>query len=110
MPYVYILKCANNSYYTGSTVDLAHRLAQHQAGTYGGYASKRLPVTLVWSQEVQTDNEAFLLERKLKGWSRAKEEALIRGDFGGLHEIVRGEWVREWKAKACEGDGSSSSS
>ena len=77
MPYIYILKCADDSYYVGSTVNLAQRFAQHQAGTYGGYTSKRLPVTLLWSQEVQTDNDAFLLERKLKGWSRVKREALI---------------------------------
>jgi predicted GIY-YIG superfamily endonuclease len=105
MPYIYILKCADNSYYTGSTTDLALRLAQHNAGTYGGYTSKRLPVILVWSQDVQTDNEAFLLERKLKGWSRSKKEALIRGDFARLHKIVHGEWVREWEAKAHVGDG-----
>ena len=110
MPYIYILKCADNSYYVGSTVDLAHRFAQHQAGTYGGYTSKRLPVTLLWSQEVQTDNEAFLLERKVKGWSRVKKEALIRGDFQKVHEIVHDEWVRECEVNQFKsGDDSSSS-
>lgn len=47
MPYVYILRCADGSYYTGSTSDLEHRLAEHGAGFYGGYTSKRLPVELV---------------------------------------------------------------
>ena len=110
MPHIYILKCADDSYYTGSTVDLVLRLAQHQAGTYGGYTSNRLPVVLVWSQEVQTDGEAFLLERKIKGWSRAKKEALIRGDFQKIHAIVHDEWVKEWEAKQFEGGGSASSS
>jgi putative endonuclease len=110
MSYVYMLKCNDDSYYIGSTVNLTLRLAQHQAGTYGGYTSKRLPVTRVWSQEVQTDDQAFLLERKLKGWSRAKKEALIHGDFQRIHEIVHGEWVREWEVKQIEGDGSASPS
>lgn len=108
MPYVYILQCRDNSYYVGSTVDLTHRLVQHQAGTYGGYTSKRRPVLLRWSQEVPTENDAFLLERKLKGWSRAKKEALIRGEFETLHRIVRSEWDRERKSNGYAHDESSS--
>ena len=50
---------------------------------------------LVWSQEVQTDNDAFLLERKIKGWSRAKKMALIRNDYQAIHAIV----VRERKQR-----------
>ncbi len=88
MHYVYMLRCADDSYYIGSTSDLEHRLAEHQAGFYGGYTSKRLPVELVWSQDFPTEHVAFLTERQIKGWSRAKKEALIRGDWDGLHEIV----------------------
>ena len=88
MPFVYILLCSDNSYYTGSTVHLEDRLAQHQNGIYEGYTSSRRPVQLVWSQEVQTDNDAFHFERKIKGWSRAKKMALIRGDYLAIHEIV----------------------
>ena len=91
MHYVYILKCADNSYYTGSTSDLEHRLAEHRVGLYKGYTSKRLPVHLVWSQEFPTEHEAFITERQVKGWSRQKKEALIRGDWDDLHEIVRQE-------------------
>lgn len=94
MPFVYILLCADQSYYTGSTVNLEDRLAQHQAGVYEGYTSARRPVQLVWSQEVQTDNDAFLLERKIKGWSRAKKMALIRGDIHAIHDIVKSERQR----------------
>lgn len=96
MLFVYILLCADNSYYTGSTVNLADRLAQHQNGIYEGYTSSRRPVQLVWSQEVHTDNDAFYLERKIKGWSRAKKMELIRGDYQAIHEIV----ARERKQRA----------
>lgn len=91
MHYVYILKCADGSYYTGSTSDLEHRLAEHQAGFYRGYTSTRLPVELVWSAEFPTENDAFLIEHQIKGWSRAKKEALIRSNWDELHGIVQRE-------------------
>ena len=97
MPFVYILLCADNSYYTGSTVNLELRLAQHQTGFYQGYTSSRRPVQLVWSEEVPTDNDAFLLERKIKGWSRAKKMALIRRDFHAIHEVIEEERRRRPK-------------
>ena len=89
MHYVYILRCSDNSYYTGSTGNLERRLEEHRTGFYQGYTSTRLPVELVWSDEFPTENEAFLTERQIKGWSRAKKEALIRGDWDGLHDIVK---------------------
>ncbi len=106
MHYVYILKCSDGSYYIGSTSNLEFRLAQHQAGVLGGYTSTRLPVELVWSEAFQTEHDAFLAERQIKGWSRAKKEALIRGDWDGIHEIVKQERkTREAEkrnqAKAC---------
>ena len=93
MPYyVYILKCADGSYYTGSTDDLVKRLWQHQEGiTPSSYTFSRRPVELAWSEEVATYHEALTHERQIKGWSRAKKEALIRGDFEGIHEIVKTE-------------------
>jgi predicted GIY-YIG superfamily endonuclease len=99
MLYVYILKCADNSYYTGMTADLQHRFVQHQSGVYEGYTSTRLPVQLVWSQAVQTENEAFTLEKQIKGWSRAKKEALIHNDFGEIHAIVTAERKQRKKQK-----------
>ncbi|MGB7873055.1 MAG: GIY-YIG nuclease family protein [Anaerolineales bacterium] len=93
--YVYILKCADGSYYTGSTDDLSKRLWQHQEGvTPGSYAFSRRPVELVWNEEVSTYREALTHERQIKGWSRAKKEALIRNDFEGIHEIVKDERKR----------------
>ena len=87
--WVYILKCADGSYYTGSTNDLALRLAQHQAGEGGVYTRSRLPVELVFGQEFPSEHQAFLRERQVKGWSRAKKEALIRGDFDELVRLAK---------------------
>lgn len=90
--YVYILECSDGSYYVGSTTNLERRLAEHQTGLpEKSYTSSRLPVKLVWSAEFPSDNDAFLRERQIKGWSRAKKEALIRGDWDGIHEIVKRE-------------------
>ena len=91
MPYVYILKCADDSYYVGSTANLERRLAEHQAGLVKGYTESRRPVELAWSCNFPTGNDAFLRERQIKGWSRVKKEALIRGDWDGLHEVVKQE-------------------
>jgi predicted GIY-YIG superfamily endonuclease len=91
MPFVYILECADGSYYTGSTVDLEMRMAQHQTGYFKGYTSSRLPVELIWHQEFPSEHDAFVCERQIKGWTRAKKEALIRGDFAAIHEIVKAE-------------------
>jgi len=87
--WMYILKCADNSYYTGSTNNLELRLAQHRAGEGGVYTAKRLPVTLVYSCEFESEHEAFLREWQVKGWSRKKKEALIRGDFEALVELSK---------------------
>jgi predicted GIY-YIG superfamily endonuclease len=102
MPFVYILKCADGSYYTGSTIDLDMRIAQHRAGYFKGYTSSRLPVELVWQQDFSTEHEAFLCERQVKGWSRAKKEALIRGDFDAIHEIVKTERRRREAKKSAQ--------
>ena len=91
MHHVYILKCSDSSYYTGSTSNLERRMSQHQIGLLKGYTSSRLPVELVWSAEFATEHEAFLCERQIKGWSRAKKEALMRGDFDAIHAIVKQE-------------------
>lgn len=89
--FVYILKCADGSYYTGSTHNLEKRFEEHQSGELQGYTSSRLPVKLVWSNEFPNYNEAFLAERQVKGWSRVKKEALIRDDFDLIHQIVKQE-------------------
>ncbi len=91
MPWVYILRCSDRSYYIGSTTDLERRLWEHQTGFYKGYTSSRLPVELVWSADFPTEHDAFLFERQVKGWTRAKKEALIQGEWNRIHEIVKQE-------------------
>lgn len=87
----YLVRCNDGSYYAGHTDDLERRLAQHQTGALGGYTARRRPVVLVWSDTFQTRDEAFAIERRLKGWSRAKKEALIAGDWERISELARSE-------------------
>ena len=86
---VYLLRCNDGSYYVGHTEDLEFRLAQHQAGALGGYTAKRRPVTLAWCDSFAERDQAFWIERKLKGWSRAKKEALIAGDWELIQALAR---------------------
>jgi putative endonuclease len=88
--HVYILRCADGSYYVGSArLGLDRRLSEHNNGTYGGYTSKRLPVTLVWSEHFLDITDAIAVERQIKGWSRAKKEALMRGDFDLIRQLSK---------------------
>ena len=88
--FVYILRCADGSYYTGKTqATLEQRIAEHQAGKHDGYTAQRLPVELVFHQECQRIQDAIALERKIKGWSRAKKEALIEGKFSLLPKLSK---------------------
>ena len=87
---VYILLCADGSYYTGHTDDLDDRFAKHVDGTFGGYTARRRPVKLAYHAECSTREEALSRERQLKGWSRAKKEALIQGDWAQLRTLSRG--------------------
>ena len=75
--YMYILECADGSYYTGSTTNLALRLAQHQAGEGANHTKKKLPVRLVYFEIYQRIDEAFYREKQVQGWRRKKKEALI---------------------------------
>jgi putative endonuclease len=87
--YAYLLRCSDGSYYAGHTEDLEHRLSQHQCGALGGYTARRLPVTLVWSEDFESRDDAFWVEQQLKGWSRAKKEALIAGDWEAISRLAR---------------------
>ncbi|WP_417622750.1 GIY-YIG nuclease family protein [Parasphingorhabdus sp.] len=87
--YVYILKCSDSSFYTGHTDNLEQRFAQHQSGFFTGYTYKRRPVELVWSEYFSTRYEALEAEKRIKGWTRAKKQALIDGDWELLSELSR---------------------
>lgn len=101
LPYaVYILKCSDGTYYTGLTKELQARVREHNKGVHpGSYTFRRRPVNLVWRIITDSYQEAFQWEHQIKGWSRAKKEALIRGDIEGIHEIVVTERKKREKAK-----------
>ncbi|MFH1254703.1 MAG: GIY-YIG nuclease family protein [bacterium] len=87
MFYVYILRCNDGSYYTGHTDNIEARVSQHQQSLIKDcYTITRLPVTIVFVQQFFSREAAFIAERKIKGWSRRKKEALMKGDW---KEIIR---------------------
>jgi len=95
MPFwLYILRCADGAYYTGHTDNLELRIAQHEQGTFEGYTSMRKPLVLAYSQEFSSREEALAAEMQVKRWSRAKKEALIRGDFDALRQAARKSFKR----------------
>ena len=89
MAFTYMLRCSDGTYYVGSTHNLELRMWQHENGDDGAsYTRHRRPVTLVWSAEFEHIGAAFAVEKQVQGWSRAKREALIRGDFDALPELA----------------------
>ncbi|PWE18451.1 hypothetical protein DDZ18_02260 [Marinicauda salina] len=101
--WVYILRCADGSYYTGLArgPDLARRMAEHEAGEGADYTRRRLPVELVFSQHFARIEDAIEAERRIKGWSRAKKEALIAGRFDLLPDLS----ARGFRPAADDADG-----
>lgn len=85
--FVYILKCSDDSYYTGVTNNLERRIQEHQNGMIKGYTSNRLPVKLVYSERFLDVNDAIKVEKQIKGWNRKKKEALITGNFDLLVKL-----------------------
>ena len=91
---VYILQCANGQYYVGSTNNLIRRIDEHQLADealYRGakYTKAHQPVMLVYTEEYEDDHKARMREQQLHGWSRAKKEALIKGDIEKLKDLSR---------------------
>jgi len=95
MPWMYILRCADGSYYVGSTVNLEQRLWQHQQGEGAKYTARRLPIELVYSEECSRVDEAYQREKQIQGWSRAKREALIRGDYDDVSRLAKKQFKKE---------------
>ncbi|MDD0823072.1 GIY-YIG nuclease family protein [Mannheimia sp. AT1] len=87
--WMYILKCSDGSYYTGSTKNLEVRLYEHQSGKGAQYTQKRLPVELVYCEEFERIDLAFYREKQVQGWSRAKKEALISNRYEMLPELSK---------------------
>jgi putative endonuclease len=92
MGYMYILKCRDNSYYTGSTVDLDQRLWQHKNGEGANFTKRRLPVELIYYEEYSRIDEAFYREKQVQGWTRRKKEALIEGRTDELPQLAKKIW------------------
>jgi putative endonuclease len=90
MPWVYMLRCRDGSFYVGSTTHLEERVHQHQIGMGAAYTRNRRPVELVWAHETERVAEAFGLEKQIQNWSRAKRIALIEGRFDDLPGLARG--------------------
>lgn len=88
--WTYILKCADGSYYTGHTDNMEQRFAQHESGFFRGcYTYDKRPLELVWADDFQTRDDALSAERRIKGWSRGKKEALVRGDFAAIQRLAK---------------------
>ena len=87
--YVYILECADNSFYTGVTNDVGRRFIEHQSGLHeNSYTYSRRPLKLVYCKQFRSPIEAINYEKQLKGWSKAKKIALINNDLKSLHELA----------------------
>ena len=84
--YMYILECANGSYYTGSTRNLFKRVAAHQKGKGANYTKKHLPVSLVYFEEFDRIWKAFYREKQIQRWTNNKKSALVRGKIEELKE------------------------
>ncbi|MCD8416648.1 GIY-YIG nuclease family protein [Tenacibaculum finnmarkense genomovar finnmarkense] len=88
--YVYILKCSDNSYYTGVTSNLQERLIEHKNGKHkNSYTFKRRPLNLVFYSEFTNIELAIEKEKQLKKWSKVKKEALINDKFEKLPNLAK---------------------
>jgi len=98
--YMYILKCDNGSYYTGSAKYLEKRIAEHQDGEGANYTRKYPPVKLVYYEEFDRIDTAFYREKQIQGWSRKKKEALINGRVDLLHSLAKCKNETHYKNRA----------
>ena len=87
--WAYMLHCRGGYFCTGHTDEFERRIAEHQSGTIPGFTKDHRPVELVWSQEFVTRDEAKAAEKRIKGWTRAKKLALIRGDWERISMLAR---------------------
>lgn len=87
--YVYILKCSDGKFYTGSTVNLEKRLWEHQNGFGANFTKKSLPVELMYVEEFSEIEKAYMREKQIQGWSHKKKVALIERNFEKVHEFAK---------------------
>jgi len=87
--YMYILKCSDGTYYTGSTKYIDIRIKQHNEGRGANYTKKRLPVELIYYEEYERIDHAFYREKQVQNWSRKKKEALIKGELEEIKFLAK---------------------
>ena len=97
--FVYILKCSDDTFYTGSTIDLERRINEHNSGLGANYTKKRLPEELVYVEEYSRIDEAFNREKQIQRWSQKKKIALINGEIEELESIAVCRNVTHFKNK-----------
>ena len=106
VPWAYILRCADDSYYVGSTLNLEHRVMQHNSPDQGAiYTRSRRPVYVAWSGWFDRVEDAYRFEKQVQGWSRKKREALIRGDWTALPGLARRAPVQRRATQPAGGEG-----
>jgi len=103
--WAYLLRCGDGSFYAGHTDALEARIGAHVAGRGGDYTARRQPVMLVWSQDFPSRIEALTAERQIKGWSRAKKEALIANDWARVSQLATSRGTRASTGSARTGGG-----
>jgi putative endonuclease len=105
MPHVYILRCSDDSFYVGSTWDLERRVSEHNLGLGAAYTRRRRPVELVWSAAYDRVDEAYAMEKRIQGWSRAKRQALIDGCTDALSTLASRSWAARRARRPDSGPG-----
>ncbi|RYB94329.1 GIY-YIG nuclease family protein [Nocardioides oleivorans] len=107
MPHVYILRCSDDSFYVGSTWHLERRVSEHNLGIGAAYTRRRRPVTLVWCGDYDRVEDAYAMEKRIQGWSRAKRQALIDGRTDDLTPLSSRSWaaIRERRGSGDQGRG-----
>ena len=88
VPFVYILECRDGSFYVGSTFDMERRRSEHQEGLGAAYTRRRRPVRLAWHAFYDSVAQAYEMEKRVQGWSRAKRLALIEGRMSDLPSLA----------------------
>ena len=90
--WAYMLHCHGGSFYVGHTDDLERRIGEHKSGLITGFTADHLPVEHVWSQEFTTRDEAKVAEKQIKGWSRAKKDALVAASNPDWNDLAPDVW------------------
>ena len=95
MPYMYVLRCNDESLYIGSTINIEKRLWQHNNGEGANFTKKRTPVKIVYLEEYSRIDDAFYREKQVQRWSRSKKEALVADNSEELIKLSKKIFKRE---------------